>query len=66
MGSVLDNGRSWTRRINEVEEAVQPSLGCRNDMDMSSALHGSILDPMSRLCEAAARPGYYQGDLPEI
>ena len=43
-------------------EAVQPSLGCRNDMDMSIALHGSTLAPMSRLCEAAARPGYFQGD----
>ena len=46
-------------------DAVQPSRGCQNDMDMtlSIALHGSILDPMSRLCEAAARPAYYQGDL---
>ena len=45
---------------------VQPFLGCRNDMDMSIALHGSTLDPMSRLCKAAARPECYQGDSLEI
>ena len=47
-------------------EAVQPSLGCRNDMDMTFALHGSTLGPKSILWKAAVRPGCYLGNSPEI
>ena len=45
-------------------EAVQPFLGCRSDMDMYFALHGSTLVHMNRLYEPAARLWYYHGDSP--
>ena len=47
-------------------EAVQPFLGCRSEMDMSSALHENTLVYMSRLYEPTARLEYYQGDSPEM